>query len=307
MNKLFIGDNLTVLRSLSANTVDLIYADPPFCSGKNWGTFDDKWHNPVAIEEGRLPEDIAAFIRIISRVHSIAMQAYINFIALRLLEAKRVLKPTGSIYLHCDPTANSYLRMLMDAIFGKGNLRNEIVWCYAPNGRPPKRSFSKKHDTILYYATVEGTWNAPYTEMTEATKKSFNKIDENGRRYKKYSEGRGGRIYYLDEIPGRPVPSWWTDIHGFGVATQSKERVGYPTQKPLALLRRIIKASTNEGDLVLDPFCGSGTTCVAAEELRRKWIGIDKHWRACDDTQWRIEQVTGTRPELDKSFFEGTP
>ena len=191
--------------------------------------------------------------------------------SVRLIECHRILKDTGSLYLHCDPFADSYLRIILDTIFGRHNFRNQIIWGYAPTGRGPKLAFHQKHDVIFYYGKTDaGLFNRQYTEMTEATLSSYSSIDEQGRRFSKAH----GKKTYLDQIKGRPVPSWWTDI-GAGSHMPHKERTGYPTQKPLKLLERIIKASSNQGDIVLDPFCGCATTMVAANRLQRKWIGID--------------------------------
>ena len=205
------------------------------------------------------------------------MGAFLCYMAVRLIAMRRVLRDDGSIYLHCDPTASHYLKELLDAIFGRKNFRNEIVWCYPPGGRAPKYGFHKKHDILLYYSKgEEPTFHHQYTPLDEKARAKFTKKDEKGRWYKEY---RGRNRTYLDEVPGRPVPSWWTDIHSLG-QTLSAEAVGYPTQKPLALLERIIQASSNEGDIVLDPFAGCATTCVAAERLKRQWVGIDIWERA---------------------------
>ena len=188
----------------------------------------------------------------------------------RLEHMHRILKPTGSIYLHCDPTASHYLKILMDNLFGQDNFRNEILWCYPPKGRGPNLGYHRKHDTILYYGkSKEGYFQRPFTALNDTQINKFSFTDKDGRRYKEFK----GRRTYLDQIAGRPVPSWWTDI---AATAQSRiEYLGYPTQKPLALLERIIKASSKEGDIVLDPFCGCGTTIEAAERLNRQWIGID--------------------------------
>lgn len=281
----FIGDNLDVMRGFDDNSVDLIYLDPPFNSNKDYeapigseaagAAFKDTWtlQDIDIAAVGLLADEypgVYALCNSAKEVHSDSMYSYLAMMASRLVEMKRVLRHTGSIYLHCDPTANSYLRLLMDAIFGKNSLRNELVWCYPPTGRYPKQGFPKKHDTILFYSNEDATFHPQYTEMTEATLKTYSSVDEDGR---KYSKAHGKRTY-LDQQKGRPVPSWWTDM-GSGSTMPKKERVGYPTQKPLALLKRIILASSNQADVVLDPFCGCATACVAAEELQRKWIGID--------------------------------
>ena len=294
---------------MNTGTVDLIATDPPFNKGRDFhatpdsladgASFQDRWRwedehqqwvNEIA-DAGW--DDVAYAVEIARTAHSDDMGAFLSFIAIRLLEMKRVLKPTGSIYLHCDQTANAYLRTLMDAVFGKDNLRNEIVWCYPPTGRAPKRGFHKKHDTILYYADKEtGAWNPPYGEMSESTLKAYSSVDADGRRY---SKAHGG-ITYLDEVPGRPIPSWWDDI-GHGSHMSNKEKVGYPTQKPLALYERIIEASTNRGDIVLDPFAGCATTCVAAERLGRQWVGIDLWDKAHDVVLERLEKEGLANPQ----------
>ena len=180
--------------------------------------------------------------------------------ATRLKAMRRVLKRTGSIYLHCDPTASHYLKMIMDAIFGNKNFRNEIVWCYAGGG-VPKRDYPRKHDVILRYAGKDRFFNIEY--------RPYGKHASSGRR----ATDLGG-IRSVEYNPaGTPVNNWWTDINP--LINWDSERLGYPTQKPLELLKRIITASSNEGELVLDPFCGCGTTLHAAEELKREWIGID--------------------------------
>ena len=197
--------------------------------------------------------------------------AYLTYMAIRLIEMRRVLKPTGSIYLHCDYSANSYLRLVMDALFGRENLRNEIVWGYPPGGAGPKLGFHRKHDSILYYGkSNEGQFNREYRPLTPYAVSKFTEVDEKGRKYKRYPGGRS----YLDDAKGTPVPDWWTDIHSLG-QTQSNERTGYPTQKPVALAERIIKASTNPGDIVLDCFAGCAYVPVAAERNGRQWIACD--------------------------------
>ena len=211
-------------------------------------------------------------------IHGDSISAYLAFMAIRLFEIHRILKPTGSLYLHCDHTASGYLRQLIDGVFSKDNFRNEISWCYPPTGRPPKHGYPRKHDTILYYSKGETpTWNQPYTEMTAATRKAYSSIDEDGRYY---SKAHGGKTY-LDEVKGRAVPDWWTDI-GSGSHMNKKERTGYPTQKPMALAERIIKASTNPGDVILDCFAGCAYVALAAEKIAAEDPSQARSWSACD-------------------------
>ena len=290
---------------MNSASVDLIYLDPPFNSNQNFAapigseaagaafkdtwTLDDvdlAWHGEIAEREPALYGIIDAA----GLAHGKPMKAYLIMMAVRLLEMRRLLKPTGSIYLHCDPTASHYLKMTMDSIFGAARFRNEIVWCYPPTGRPPKLGLPRKHDIILFYgkSADAGTWNQPYTEMTEATLKTYSSVDEQGRRYSKAH----GKRTYLDEVKGRAVPSWWGDI-GAGSHLPHVERVGYPTQKPIKLLERIIGASSDPGDVVLDPFCGCATACVAAENLGRQWVGIDISSRAAELVRSRLQKELG--------------
>lgn len=289
-NALVCSDNLYVLRALPDECVDLIYLDPPFQSATHYvAIFGDKGQVDQQLKdiwtwtqetENTFRRRIARGSRLLSTLEGIQLQAgstssmaaYCVYMGRRLLEMRRVLKKTGSIYLHCDHHASHYLRILMDAVFGSDNFRNEIVWGYPPGGKAPKYGFHRKHDTLLYYSRGPApTFHHPYAELTDYQKGKFTKVDAQGRRYKEY---RGKTRTYLDALPGSPVPSWWTDIHSLG-QTISKERIGYPTQKPLALLERIIRASSNEGDLVVDPFCGCGTAVDAAAGLGRKYLGVD--------------------------------
>lgn len=276
-NTLWTNDNLYILNGMNSESVDLIYLDPPFNSKRTYSapigskaagaSFKDMWTwqdvDDAYLE--RMVTDYPAltqYIASIGVVHSKAMMSYLTFMTQRLIEMRRVLKPTGSIYLHCDPTASHYIKVAMDRIFGKNNFRNEIVWCYTGPGSPKMKQFNRKHDIIFWYSkSARWTFNgdtvrlphkdgAPHTGGYEITGEIAAEYDKKG------------------EIP----ETWWN----IAIAARSKsEYVGYPTQKPLALLRRIIKASSNKGDIVLDPFCGCATTCVAAQQLNRRWIGID--------------------------------
>ena len=290
---LFHGDNLPVLRGMNSESVDLIATDPPFNKGKDFhatpdslakgAKFQDRWSWEKDVHEewtDRITDDYPKLMEAIESArfaHSDGMGAYMCFMAVRLLEMRRVLKPTGSIYLHCDPTASHYLKAVMDAIFGWKQFRNEIVWCYNVGGKG-KRWFGRKHDYILFYSkTNKYRFDGKAVGIPRDTgTKSFGGrigVDDNDRPYQDKIVRKTGKVYryYLDE-PKIPE-DWWTDINS--LQSGVKERTGYPTQKPLALYERIIKASSVEGNTVLDPFSGCATTCVAAEKLGRQWVGVD--------------------------------
>jgi site-specific DNA-methyltransferase (adenine-specific) len=208
------------------------------------------------------------------------MMAYLTMMCIRLLELKRVLKYTGSIYLHCDPTASHYLKILMDTIFGAKNFRNEIVWCYAGGGIP-RKDFPRKHDIILRYSISRSYYfNPPLRKYSQ----TGSGIHSDGSRYDK-------------EKGLTPHNDWWTDLSP--INSMSKGRLGYPTQKPIALLERIIKASSNEGDVVLDPFCGCGTSVVTAQKLSRKWIGIDLTHLAVNLMKHRLKDMFKLKAKED--------
>ena len=274
-NKLFIGDNLSIMRSLPNESIDLIATDIPFNSGRSYSSkngieFDDRWSS---------------------------LEEFIEFMKLRLIEMHRLLKETGSVYVHCDQSASHYLKVEMDKIFGVDNFKNDIVWCYAAQGKPPKNGFPRKYDNILFYTkSNKSTFNREYIPLSEEEiNKRYRHVDENGKKF--YWYRRKNKIYYNGE--GIPVLSWWTDIKGFGTQTRSKERIGYPTQKPMKLYQRIIKASSNEGDLILDPFCGSGTTLDAAQLLNRNWIGIDKNPNTIDYIKNRFNKYGLLQPDYE--------
>ena len=275
---LYQMDNLSVLRGINTGTVDLIATDPPFNKGRDFhatpaslaagASFQDRWKwkdtvQPVWVEqiEDGWPETHALIEAV--RMTDESMAAYLCFMGVRLMEMERLLKPTGSLYVHCDPTAIHYLKTLMDTILGRANFRNEIVWAYSGGGIP-RNDFPRKHDLILRY-TKGDKWvfnveRKPYKENTQ----------EVG-----IHSTLSGKDNAIDLERGTPITDWWTDLPT--VTGWSVERTGYPTQKPLALYERIIAASSNPGDVVLDPFAGCATTCVAAERLGRQWIGID-YW-----------------------------
>jgi len=313
---LYYGDNLDILREhIKDESIDLIYLDPPFKSEQDYnvlfeeqnGTrskaqikaFEDSWrwdqesaqaYQEIVEAGGNASRVMQAFKIMVGQSD---MLAYLSMMAPRLLELKRVLKPTGSIYLHCDPTASHYLKLLMDAVFG-GNIVNEIIWHYRkwPSG---KYAFQRNHDVILFYArsrSQERTFNQLFMERAPSTLKRFgtSKIvsgyDEEGRRLPSRTEEEDSEGVRMDDVwdIGRVPP-----IKQF-----------FPTQKPEALLERIIKASSNEGDVVLDPFCGCGTTVVVAQKLNRRWIGIDITHLAINLVKYRLQDAFG--PEIGKEF-----
>ena len=308
---LFHGDNLPFLQGINSGAVHLIATDPPFKKGRDFhatpgslaggASFKDRWNWDDDVHDDwvdRIKDDwpaVWAMIEGAKLSYGEDMAAFLCWLAVRLMEMHRILRPDGSLYLHIDHTAHAYVKCLMDAIFGWKNFRNEIVWGYPPNGRAPKYGFHRKHDVLLFYSKGQNpTFHHQYTPMTKESASKYTKVDEHGRRYKSY--GRGGKYRaYMDEMPGRPIPSYWVDINPLGNSHNSPERTGYPTQKPLALYERIIKASSNEGDWVLDPFCGCATTPIAAERLKRRWIGMDIWDGALAQVQNRLARDTGLR------------
>ncbi|HOW90765.1 MAG TPA: DNA methyltransferase [Anaerolineaceae bacterium] len=305
MNTLYYGDNLDILRRyVPDETVDLVYLDPPFNSKATYNmlfeehdgsksaaqfqAFEDTWHWDQAAaaayqEVAERGEKISqAIIAMRQMLGDTDMLAYLSMMAIRLIELRRVLKPTGSIYLHCDPTASHYLKIIMDSIFGVENYRNEIIWDYTFRMMDLPKFFNRKHDIILFYAkSKESFFNMPKTEWTKEdlikSRKQAIHVDENGEEWIWMPGGKGhskNKLRKISEIieGGKALSDVWTIPI---ISSSAKERMGYPTQKPLALLERIIQASSNPGDLVLDPFCGCGTAVVAAQKLGRVWIGID--------------------------------
>ena len=319
---IFCKDNLDVMQGINSDCIDLIYLDPPFNKNKKFTApvgssasgayFDDIFKEEDVKEEwlAAIREDQPELHRYLNGIMGVGKPynfAYLAYMAIRLLECHRILKPTGSIYLHCDPTISHYLKTTMGCIFGEENFRNEIVWCYNIGGKS-KRRFGQKHDCILFYTKNVKNYffdgNAVRIGM-KSGKESFGgklETDKNGRKYRlvygtKNSKGQTRYYkYYLDE--GKIPEDYWTDINSLQSA--SRERTGYPTQKPLALLDRIIKASSNEGDLVLDPFCGCATTCVAAEHLGRRWVGIDTSIKAFDLVRERLTKEAADPEDILK-------
>lgn len=303
-NILYYGDNLTILRKyIREDTIDLIYLDPPFNSKATYNilfkeptgeqskaqveAFEDTWHWTIETEKtfqeivDTAPSNVVELmIALRGAIHENDMMAYLTMMCIRLLELKRVLKDTGSIYLHCDPTASHYLKTIMDAIFGFENFRNEIIYCFSGGGIP-KKNFPRKHQIILRYTknaeeySERGIFNIEYRQYGEWTEKHK----------PRHSLTSGGKE--LDMGRGTPINDWWSDLKH--LTSYQREWLGYPTQKPEALLERIVRISSNEGEVILDPFCGCGTALVAAERLKRKWIGIDITHLAISLMKWRLK------------------
>jgi site-specific DNA-methyltransferase (adenine-specific) len=382
LNKLYYGDNLTVLKNcFDDESVDLIYLDPPFNSQATYNVlfkspsgeqshaqieaFGDTWHWGEEAElafDGVITSgntDAAEMLRAMrSFLKENDMMAYLSMMAVRLLELRRVLKPTGSLYLHCDPTASHYLKVVMDSVFGAEMYRNEIAWKRTTT-HSDSRTWSRVADIIFFYTKSNAfTWNIPRDQHSEEYLESKYRFDDgDGRIYSldnmtspnlrpnmmyvwkgfpypdkgwRYSLetmtrlDQEGRIWYptlpdgsldtakrprlkryLEEMEGGVTGTVWTDISP--INSQAQERLGYPTQKPLALLDRIIRASSNEGDIVLDPFCGCGTAVHAAQKLKREWIGIDITHLAISLIEKRLDdafpgikyEVHGTPKDLE--------
>jgi len=233
---------------------------------------------------------LATYIASVGAVHSKPMMAYLTYMAQRIIEMHRILKETGSIYLHCDPTASHYLKSLLDNIFDKNNFRNEIIWSYH-RWTSVSTAFQRTHDTILFYAK-----NKNKIEFNVQTEPYSKQSKHKAKRYTKIKDGKLIQHYTDDDVREKSMRDVW-DISILN--SMSKERTGYPTQKPLALLYRIIKASSKEDDIVLDPFCGCATTCVAAQQLGRKWIGIDIEKQSVGIL---VERLTDAQGRLFKDF-----
>ena len=310
------GDNLEEMRNLPDACIDLIATDPPFNSKRDYfvpfrdehgrepdtlvRAFTDTWtwgdaaedaYNELLVDVGGQVGNTIEGLR--KFLNETPMMAYLVMMGIRIVEMHRLLKDTGSLYLHCDPTASHYLKIVLDAVFGTNNYRNEIVWCYA-GGNPSLKNYPKKHDILFRY-----TMSDKYTFNVEYRPYSDHNTD--GKRFstKGMSERRG--LNYSPE--GTPVNDWWTDIKP--LINLHKERLGYPTQKPIELYKRIIAASSNEGDLILDPFCGCGTTLMASEELDRHWIGIDLTYLAIGAVRQQFERLFPQH--RDSVTVAGTP
>ena len=296
------GDNLDIMRGMNDACVELIYLDPPFNSNRTYeapigskaagASFKDAWTlDDVDVHEhGELADRNPAAYSVIEaarQAHGAGMQSYLIFMAVRLLEMHRILKPTGSIYLHCDPTASHYLKLLMDGIFGQRGFRNEIVWCYR-KWSVSADQFVRNHDTILFYAGEVHTFNPQFVDPSPGTMKRWK-----GKRQQAVFVDGARQATSSSEEARSPCPDWW-DISVLN--PNAKERTGYPTQKPIALLERIILASSDPGDMVLDPFCGCATALVAADRLQLEWAGIDLSPLAIKLVNERIATDRGDMP-----------
>jgi adenine specific DNA methylase Mod len=378
MNRLYYGDNLTVLRGvIDDESVDLVYLDPPFNSQATYNVlfrstageqsraqieaFEDTWHWGDEAElafDGVMTSqnsDAAEMLSMRAFLKENDMMAYLSMMAVRLLELRRVLKPTGSLYLHCDPSASHYLKILMDAIFGATNFRNEIIWKRTSAHSSAKR-YGPVHDVILFYAKSDGfRWRPQYTKYDEEyLELFFDQTDADGRRWKRMDltgagvrHGETGKVWrgidvtakgrhwayppstldamdaagklhwplkadgmprlkqYPEDLPGVPLQDIWTDIRP--IHNLAADRMGYATQKPTSLIERLLSTSSDIGYVVLDPFCGCGTTIHAAQKLRREWIGIDITHLAISLIEKRLKdafpgikyEVHGTPKDLD--------
>ena len=304
---LFHGDNLPFLRGMDSETVDLVATDPPFNKSRDFhatpdslaagARFVDRWSWDKDVHPDWIDSikdnwpGVWAVVEAARVASGEDMAAFLCWVGVRVMELHRILKPTGSLYLHIDHTAHAYVKALLDAIFGKVNFRNEIAWCYKSGG-VPTRHFARKHDTILFYSKSK-----QYTFHPLKVKS-----------YGQTGGGQGGKVqYYKDALGTYSIVNardWW-DLSM--LSTTHSERTGFPTQKPLALYQRIIEASSNPGDMVLDPFCGCATTPIAAERLGRQWVGMDIWDGAFDTVRQRMEdnrQLLGDTPRI---YYFTTP
>ncbi|MYH01188.1 MAG: hypothetical protein F4142_01085 [Nitrospira sp. SB0675_bin_23] len=359
---IWTGDNLTIMRGMNSESVDLLYLDPPFNSNRDYAApigskaagaafkdtwtlsdVDEAWHGEIAERDPALYGIIDAA----GYAHGKGMKSYLIMMAVRLLEMRSILKNTGSLYLHCDPTANHYLKLTLDAIFGANAFRDQIVW-QRTRGRSDGKRWGTVTDLLLFYSKTDlYQWNNAYADRKVTAKETTGDLTAAGtrnglsgeswrgynptifgrhwavpktgplvewiemNRIKEFSaienphsrldalddagmiswstSGRPSLIRPAEASPGAKINNLWNDIGRTG----SPERTGYPTQKPLALLERIIKASSNEGDVILDPFCGCATACLAAEKHGRQWIGIDISPKAFELVRSRMRKELG--------------
>lgn len=364
---IFCRDNLDILEGINTACIDLVYLDPPFnknkiftspigSSAKGAGFKDifreedvkDEWVKSIEFESPKLHQYLCGVKQFSNNIN----YCYLVYMAVRLIECRRILKDTGSLYLHCDHTMSHYLKIVLDTIFGEKNFKNEIVWQRTLASKSTGKRYGRTHDTLLFYGkTGKTTWRDPRIPMPDGAAPKQYRRDQDGRLYRRVDvvalpahggkspmyeykgytpktrwlitknklqaldkkgllvfskSGRPYRKQYLDRHPGTPLTTWWGDIAGAGHMPR-EERTGYVTQKPLALLERIINASSRKGDVVLDPFCGCATTCVAAEKLGRDWIGIDVGIETYQLVQLRLERAGLTKLFDEKPHFSTEP
>ncbi len=324
------GDNLTEMQNFPDECIDLIATDPPFNSKRDyfiayhdehgqepdilkkafsdtwtWGTEAEKTFGELIVEVGGQVGDTIEGLR--KFLNETPMMAYLVMMTIRLVEMHRILKPTGSLYLHCDPTASHYLKIILDSVFGVANFRREIIWNLetASGYKSKVKGYIRGHDVILYYvkAVDKFVFNKIYQPHKPEYIRRFRKVDEHGRHYR--DDRPGGRRQYLDETLGVALTDVWSGIMSFQQNTNTDEITSYPTQKPIKLYEPIIEASSNKDSLVFDPFCGCGTTLMAAEFLKRQWIGIDLTYLATGAVKLQIEKYFPRL--LNQIKITGTP
>lgn len=313
-NKLYYGDNLKILRDyIKDESINLIYLDPPFNSKANYNilykeptgeasraqitAFEDTWHWGVdatttfqEIVDTAPPNVVEMMLAFKKFIGTNDVMAYLTMMCIRLIELKRVLKNTGTIYLHCDPTASHYLKILMDTIFGKSNFINEIIWAYRGGGTP-KKDFGRRHDVILRYSKTEDYLFYPDSVRIPYQAEGLGRTDD-----AMWGKHKGTDKVYKPHPLGKVPEDWWLmNI----INANDPERLGYPTQKPESLLERIINASSRPGDVVLDPFCGCGTSIAVAQRLKRKWVGIDVTHLAINLIKLRMNDMFKIKPKTD--------
>ena len=300
---IWTGDNLHVMRGMNSASVDLIYLDPPFNSKTDYAApigssaagaaFKDTWTLSdidaewINLMEARHPH----LYRVLLAAITDSDKSYLVYMAVRLLEMHRILKPAGSLYLHCDPTMSHYLKLLLDAIFGRAQFRNEIIWRYKKYQKAKMRYFTRNSDRVLFYVVSDAADEAfsPLFEKLDKPKRFLKRVwDKESKRIVNAKDSEG-RVQYVT-VEEEKIDDVWSLPY---LMPASKERTGYPTQKPLKLLRRIIEASSGPDDVVFDPFCGCATTLVAADDLNRRWVGIDISAKAAHLVVQRIEERQG--------------
>lgn len=303
-NKLFWGDNLQVLSHLLREyrgKIDLVYIDPPFDSKADYvKKVKVRGQKVDGVQQNLLEEKQYTDIW--------ENDEYLQFMYERLLILRELLSQAGSFYLHCDWHKSAYLKLVLDEVFGQDNFRNEVIWAYQGSGQSEDQ-FKRKHDTLLFYSRsskVNFNWQDVGIELSERQKNKFASTDDEGRRFKTYFHNGKEYKQFLDEDGKQKLTDVWTDIY---IIQSWDEKNGYPTQKPEELLERIILASSNPGDLVLDCFCGSGTTLAVAQKLGRRWIGCDINIGAIQTTTKRLSQILqdqqSSQPKLTEGDFEG--